>query len=257
MNIHRNLVAFKTILTREILRFMRIWIQTVMPPAINALLYLVVFGTLIGSQVREVDGYRYMDYIVPGIIMLSVIMNSYSNVVSSFYAAKFQHFVEEMLISPVHNVVILAGFVAGGVARGLVVGAAVTAIALLFTDLQVVNVWITLSVVLLTAILFSIGGFINAIYANSFDDISIVPNFILMPLIYLGGIFYSIQLLPPVWQLVSKINPILYMVNGFRYGILGVSDISIAYAFGIILAFIFALGGFALYLLNRGVGLKQ
>jgi ABC-2 type transporter. len=156
MNIHRNLVAFKTILTREILRFMRIWIQTVMPPAINALLYLVVFGTLIGSQVREVDGYRYMDYIVPGIIMLSVIMNSYSNVVSSFYAAKFQHFVEEMLISPVHNVVILAGFVAGGVARGLVVGAAVTAIALLFTDLQVVNVWITLSVVLLTAILFSI-----------------------------------------------------------------------------------------------------
>lgn len=257
MNIRNNLIAFNTIVVREVMRFMRIWIQTVMPPAINAFLYLVVFGTLIGSQVKKVDGYHYMDYIVPGIIMLSIIMNAYSNVVSSFYSAKFQHFVEELLISPVHNIVILAGFVMGGVVRGLVVGAVVAVIALLFTEVHVSNIWITLGIATLTATLFSIAGFVNAVFANSFDDITIVPNFILMPLIFLGGIFYSIQLLPGVWRYVSLFNPILYMVNGFRYGILGISDIPIEQAFGIIILFILVLGAFALFLLNKGIGLKQ
>lgn len=256
MNVSQQYAAFRTILVKEILRFMRIWVQTVVPAAITTALYFIIFGELIGSQISAIDGYSYMEYIVPGIILMSVINNSYANVVSSFYGAKFQRHVEEMLVSPMPNYLIVIGFVAGGVARGLMVGTVVTMISMLFTDFQVHNALVALSVVLLTAILFALGGFINAIYANSFDDISIIPTFVLTPLTYLGGIFYSVEMLPSFWQEVSLINPILYMINAFRFGLLGVSDITMTTAFSIIILFTASLYLFCLYLLRKGVGIR-
>ena len=257
MNSSELFVAFLTILRREIRRFMRIWAQTLLPPAITMTLYFIIFGNLIGSRIGEMDGFDYMEFIVPGLIMMSVITNSYSNVVSSFYSTKFQRHIEELLVSPVPNWVILSGYVLGGVTRGLGVGLVVTMLSLFFTDLQVQNLLVTVTVVFLTAVLFSLGGFINAIFANSFDDISIIPTFVLTPLTYLGGVFYSIQLLPDFWQGVSQLNPILYMVNTFRYGILGVSDINVLFAFSMILLFIVGLFSYALYLLNTGKGIRS
>ena len=248
--------AFQTILIKEILRFARIWVQTVLPPAITMALYFVIFGRLISDRIGEMEGFRYIDFIVPGLILMSVISNSYSNVVSSFYSSKFQRHVEEVLIAPIPDWVILAGYVGGGVARGVTVGVVVTGVSMLFTDLQVHSYAVTLTVFVLTSILFAIAGFINAIYANSFDDISIVPTFVLTPLTYLGGVFYSISLLPAFWQTLSLANPVLYMVNAFRFGLLGVSDIAIGPALGLIIGFIALLVTFALRLLRRGVGIK-
>jgi len=250
-------VALKTILFKEVRRFMRIWMQTVLPPAITTSLYLLIFGNLIGSRIGTMNGYDYIDYIVPGVIMLSVITNSYSNVVSSFYSTKFQRHIEEMLVSPMPNWLILLGYVAGGVARGAIVGCVVTAVTMVFTDFHVHSYAITVTVMLLTASLFATAGLINAIFARNFDDISIVPTFVLTPLTYLGGIFYSISLLPEFWQTASLANPILYMINAFRFGILGVSDIDIVLAFAIIVAFVIGLAAFALYLLNHGIGIKN
>lgn len=252
-----NWVAFKTIIAKEIRRFMRIWVQTIVPPAVSAVLYMMIFGTLIGSRVGEMDGHRYIDFIIPGIIMMSVITNSYSNTVSSFFSAKFQRHLEELLIAPVYNWVILAGYVAGGVCRGLAVGALVAAVSLVFTRIWIENPLTTVVVVVLTAVLFSIAGVINAVFAKSFDDISIIPNFVLTPLTYLGGIFYSVKLLPDFWERLSLINPVLYMVNGFRYGILGTSDIQVGWSLFVISAFIVLLGSLALYLLNSGIGIKS
>ncbi|MFT6264655.1 MAG: ABC-2 type transport system permease protein [Oleiphilaceae bacterium] len=249
-------VAFTTIVVKEIRRFTRIWVQTLLPPAIMMALYFVIFGNLIGSRIGEMGGFDYMEFIVPGLIMMSVITNSYANVVSSFFGMKFQGSIEEILVSPVPNWVVLTGYVMGGVGRGLAVGFIVTLLSLGFTNLHIEHVWVTVSIILLTAIVFSLGGFINAIYATKFDDISIVPTFILTPLTYLGGVFYSINLLPEFWQTVSKFNPILYMVNTFRYGILGVSDISIVFAYSMIIGFIFVLFSFSLYLLNKGQGIR-
>jgi ABC-2 type transport system permease protein len=250
-------IAFSTIVVKEIRRFMRIWPQTLLPPAITMALYFVIFGNLIGSRIGEMDGYDYMDFIVPGLIMMSVITNSYSNVVSSFFSLKFQKNIEEILVSPVPNWVVLLGYVSGGVVRGLAVGFIVTLLSLGFTDLQIHNVAITASVVMLTAVVFALGGFINAVFARSFDDISIVPTFVLTPLTYLGGVFYSISLLPEFWQGVSQINPILYMVNAFRYGILGVSDISIMNAFLMVAVSIAILFAVSLHLLNSGKGIRN
>ena len=249
-------IAFQTILIKEILRFARIWIQTVLPPVVTTTLYFIIFGTLIGDRIGEMDGYSYIDFIVPGLILMAVISHSYANVVSSFYSSKFQHHIEEILIAPVPEWIILAGYVGGGVARGMVVGLVVTLVSLFFIDLDIQHYGITVLVVILTSILFSIAGFINAVFANSFDDVSIIPTFVLVPLTYLGGVFYSIQLLPEFWQSVSLANPVLYMINAFRYGILGVSDIDPAFALGLILGFNLALAGWALWLLKRGVGVK-
>ena len=257
MNSEKLFIAFWTILVREVRRFTRIWAQTLLPPAITITLYYIIFGNLIGSRIGDMGGFNYMEYIVPGLIMMSVITNSYSNVVSSFYSSKFQHNVEELLVSPVPNWIILWGYVFGGVARGLMVGVIVTLLSLFFTDLQVHNLGVTVLVVTLTAILFSIGGFINAIFAQSFDDVSIVPTFVLTPLTYLGGVFYSINLLPDFWQNVSLLNPILYMVNTFRYGILGVSDISIGFALTAIIICIGAMTFWASHLLKTGKGLRS
>lgn len=257
MTFTEKFTAFKTIMVKEYLRFIRIWIQTVLPPAITTALYFVIFGNLIGSQISDIDGYRYMDYIVPGLILMAVITNSYANVVSSFYSAKFQKSIEELLVSPTPNYLILAGFVSGGVARGIIVGIVVTLVAMYFSDIQIYSLTLSFTVFVLTAILFSLAGFINAVFANSFDDITIIPTFVLTPLTYLGGIFYSIEMLPEFWQNLSLINPILYMINSFRYGLLGVSDTDITTALFIIIIFIIGLFSYALYLLNKGIGIKS
>lgn len=257
MTIRHLSIAFKTILLKEIRRFMRIWVQTVLPPVITTTLYFIIFGNLIGQRIGTMDGLAYIDFIVPGVIMMSIITSSYANVVSSFYGSKFQRYVEELLIAPIPYWLILIGFVAGGVARGMIVGLAVTAVAMLFTDIAFHHIGVTFTVALLTAVLFALGGFVNAVYANSFDDISIVPTFVLTPLTYLGGVFYSLTLLPEFWQQVSMANPILYMVNAFRYGMLGVSDIPIGMAFAIIGAFIVILYGYCLSLLKRGIGIRN
>ncbi|SDX79192.1 ABC-2 type transport system permease protein [Allochromatium warmingii] len=252
----RYRVTFQTILKKEILRFLRIWVQTILPSVITTSLYFVIFGRLIGERIGMMDGFAYLDFIVPGLVLMGVITNAYSNVVSSFYSSKFSRYIEELLVSPAPNWVILAGYVGGGVARGLVVGGAVMLIAVFFTDIRIHDPLTMLLIGVLTATLFSLGGFINAIYANSFDDISIVPTFVLTPLTYLGGVFYSIELLPEFWQTVSLANPVLYMVNAFRHGLLGVSDIPLSVAFGMILLFILMLTVYSLYLLRRGVGIK-
>jgi ABC-2 type transport system permease protein len=253
----KNLIGMQTIVRKEVTRVLRIWVQTIVPPAITMTLYFIIFGNLIGRRIGEMDGYDYMAYIAPGLIMMSVITNSYGNVVSSFFGAKFARHIEELLVSPLPNQYILFGYIMGGVTRGMLVGAMVTVIALFFTDLKVEHPFITLSIVLLTSIVFSLGGLINAVFSKKFDDISIIPTFVLTPLTYLGGVFYSINMLPEFWQNVSKANPILYMVNAFRYGILGVSDISIGTAYAIIIAFIVGLYLFSMFLLNRGVGLRS
>jgi ABC-2 type transport system permease protein len=257
VNLHLNWIGFTTLVRKEYIRVIRIWVQTIVPPAITMTLYFIIFGNLIGSRIGSMDGFDYMQYIAPGLIMMAVITNSYANVVSSFFGAKFGRHLEEMLISPMSNVTIIVGHVAGGVVRGLLVGGLVTVIALVFTHLHVEHPLITFSIVLLSSVVFSLAGFINAVFAKKFDDISIVPTFILTPLTYLGGVFYSISLLPEFWQNVSLANPILYMVNAFRYGILGTADISIAYAYVIIGLFVAGLFTVSLVLMNRGVGIRS
>ena len=254
---HLYWVALKSIWAKEINRFMRIWVQTLVPPVITMTLYFIIFGNLIGSRIGEMHGFTYMQFIVPGLIMMAVITNAYANVVSSFYGAKFQRHVEEMIVSPLPNTVIVLGFIGGGVARGLAVGAVVTAIALFFADLHWHDPLLTFVVMVLTSMLFALGGLINAIFAESFDDISLIPTFVLTPLTYFGGIFYSIKMLPPFWQNASQLNPILYMINAFRYSILGVSDISIYLALAIIVALTAVLFGYSLWLLERGVGIRN
>jgi ABC-2 type transport system permease protein len=257
-NASANLVALNTIVRREIVRILRIWTQTLIPPAITMTLYFVIFGKLIGSRIGTIQGgYTYMQYIVPGLVMMSIITNSYGNISSSFFGAKFSRAVEEMLVSPMPNWVILAGYVTGAVARGLAVGVLVLCIALFFTSLHIQHPLITFASVLLGSVIFALAGFVNAVYAKKFDDIALVPTFILTPLTYLGGVFYSIQMLGEPWQAISRVNPILYMVNAFRYGVLGISDVHVGWAFAVMLAFVAGLAAFGLQLLKRGVGLRS
>jgi ABC-2 type transport system permease protein len=257
MNLREQYVAFMTIVRKEIKRYLRIWTQTLLPSAITMSLYFVIFGTLIGSRIGKMGGFTYMEFVVPGLIMMAIVTNSYSNVVSSFYGSKFGHSVEELLVSPVSNFVILMGYVVGGVSRGLLVAVVVTLVSLFFTHLQIHSYVVVVAVVLLTSTLFSLAGFINAVYANSFDDISIIPNFVLTPLTYLGGVFYSMDLLPEFWANVSKLNPLVYVVNAFRYGVLGVSDVSLPLAFGMITFFTTVAFIYSMYLLNSGKKLRQ
>ena len=249
--------AFMTILRKEIRRYTRIWTQTLLPSAITMTLYYVIFGNLIGKRIGEMGGYSYMEFVVPGLIMMAIVTNSYANVVSSFFGAKFNNSVEELLVSPVPNYVILWGYVAGGVSRGLLVAIIVTAVSFLFTGMHIHSVPIVISIVLLTSVLFALCGFINAVYANSFDDISIVPTFVLTPLTYLGGVFYSLDLLPAFWASVSQINPLVYVVNAFRFGVLGVSDVSLEFAFGMIVGFVILAYSYSMYLLRTGKRLRS
>ena len=256
MNLKQNYIAFSTIVRKEVVRFTRIWTQTLVPPIITQSLYFLIFGKFIGSQIREINGIDYMGFIVPGLVMMAVINASYVNVVGSFFSSKFQRSVEELLVSPVPNFVIIAGYVVGGALRGIIVGCLVFGVSFFFTQPQIENIFIIILFMILTAITFALGGFINAIFAKKFDDVSIFPTFVLTPLTYLGGVFYSITALPELWQNVSKFNPILYMVNGFRYGFYGFTDVNIGISFGILIGFILILTGLNLYLLKKGVGLR-
>ncbi|HEV7776664.1 MAG TPA: ABC transporter permease [Luteibacter sp.] len=257
MSASLNMVALGTIVRREVARIMRIWTQTLIPPAITMTLYFVIFGKLVGARIGQMHGFTYMQYIVPGLVMMSIITNSYGNISSSFFGAKFGRFVEEMLVSPMPNWVILLGYITGAVTRGLVVGVLVLCIALFFTDLHIAHPFITFFSVLLGATVFSLAGFVNAVFAKKFDDIALVPTFVLTPLTYLGGVFYSIDLLGEPWRTISLVNPILYMVNAFRFGVLGVSDVQVGVAFAVMIAFVIGLSALALTLLKRGVGLRS
>ena len=250
-------VAFMTILRKEIKRYLRIWTQTLLPSAITMSLYFVIFGSLIGSRIGEMGGFSYMEFVVPGLIMMAIVTNSYANVVSSFFGSKFNNSVEELLVSPTPNYVILMGYVIGGVTRGLLVAVVVTLVSLFFTRLQIHSYFVVIVIVLMTSTLFALAGFINAVYANSFDDISIVPTFVLTPLIYLGGVFYSMDLLPEFWANVSKLNPLVYVVNAFRYGVLGVSDVSLGFSMAMISLFTVVAFTFCMHLLNSGKRLRQ
>ena len=253
----RNWIALATIARREVNRILRIWSQTLVPPAITMTLYFLIFGGLIGSRIGDMGGYSYMQFIVPGLVMMSVIQNSYGNISSSFFGAKFGRHVEELLVSPMPNWVILWGYVAGAVLRGLLVGVIVLAIAMLFTTVRIPHPLVTVTSVLLGATIFSLAGFVNAVFAKKFDDVAIVPTFILTPLTYLGGVFYSVTLLPGWAQALTHANPIFYMVNAFRYGLLGTSDVPLWVAYGLMLAFVAALSALSLWLLRRGVGLRS
>jgi len=257
MTPHQQFTALSTIVIKEPTRFSRIWAQTLVPPIITTSLYFIIFGNLIGSRIGTMDGFLYMEFIVPGLILMAVITSSYANVVSSFFSARFQRNVEEIMVSPTPNVLILLGFMSGGIARGLTVGTIVTLVASLFSDFQIHNIWVAVSIIILTAILFSLAGFINAVFAKNFDDISIIPTFVLTPLTYLGGIFYSIKLLPEFWQSASLANPILYMINAFRYGFLGISDINLSVSYGIIILFIVVLFVICLRMLSKGHNIRS
>jgi len=257
MTLAEQYVAFMTILRKEIRRYLRIWTQTLLPSAITMSLYFVIFGSLIGSRIGDMGGFSYMQFVVPGLIMMAIVTNSYANVVSSFFGAKFNHSVEELLVSPTPNYVILMGYVVGGVTRGLLVAVVVTLVSLFFTRMQVHSYFVVVLIVFMTSTLFALAGFINAVFANSFDDISIVPTFVLTPLIYLGGVFYSMDLLPEFWANVSKLNPLVYVVNAFRYGVLGVSDVSLSFSLTMIAVFTVIAFAFSMHLLNSGKRLRQ
>lgn len=251
-----NLIALKTLLVKEITRFLRIWTQTLIPPAITMILYFIIFGKFIGSQIHEIKGFAYIQFIVPGLVIMSIMTNAYANTTSSFFLAKFNKSVEEMLVSPMSNLTILLGFTLGGALRGLLVGILVLIIAHLFTHVPMTHFSVVIAMAVLSSLVFSLGGFINAIFAKRFDDISFIPTFVLTPLTYLGGVFYSIQQLPPLWRTISEFNPIFTMVDTFRYGLLGIYDLSIGYGFSLVIALFIFLFSWALWLLNRGTGIK-
>ncbi|AXG37258.1 ABC transporter permease [Enterococcus gilvus] len=251
------LTALKSLAAKETNRYLRIWVQTLVPPVITTSLYFVIFGNLIGGRIGDMAGFSYMEFIVPGLIMMSAITSSYANVSSSFFSQKFQKNIEEILVAPVPTHIIIWGFVAGGVGRSVLVGTLVTIISLFFVPLHVYSWVIVVVTLLMTAILFSLAGLLNGIFAQSFDDVSIVPTFVLQPLTYLGGVFYAISMLPPFWQGVSKINPIVYMISGFRYGFLGVMDVSIVVSLSILVLFIVVLYSVCWYLIDRGRGLRS
>lgn len=250
-------IAMKTIWTKEVTRFTRIWVQTLLPPVITMSLYFIIFGNLIGSRIGDMDGVNYMQFIVPGLIMMSVITNSYANVCSSFFGSKFQKSIEELLVAPVPTYIVIVGFVGGGVTRGVLVGLLVTIISLFFVPLHIYSWWVVMITVIMTAILFSLAGLVNAIFAKTFDDISIIPTFVLTPLTYLGGVFYSLSLLPEFWQTVSKLNPIIYIVSGLRYGFLGISDVSLSITLLVLVIFIILLYIITWYLIEKGQGLRS
>ncbi len=252
-----TIIGYLTIVRKEVLRVFRIWMQTLLPSVITMGLYFAIFGTFIGSQLPPTHGFSYIQFIVPGLVMMAVITNAYTNVVSTFFGAKMQRYLEELLVSPLPNWVIVAGFVTGGVVRALIVAVLVLGVSLFFTHLVIFNLLVIFGAVLLTSILFSIAGLLNGIYAKTFDAINIVPTFVLTPLTYLGGVFYSIDKLPVFFRYLSLANPILYMVNAFRYGFLGISDVSVGVSFGVMTAFIVALLVLTLYLFGKGAGLKS
>jgi len=257
MSYAEQYIALMTLLRKEVRRYLRIWPQTLLPSAITMSLYFVIFGSLIGSRIGQMGGFSYMEFVVPGLIMMAIVTNSYANVVSSFFGSKFNHSIEELLVSPTPNYIILAGFLLGGISRGVLVALIVTAVSLFFTRLPIHSIPVVMAVVVCTSTLFALAGFINGVFANNFDDISIIPTFVLTPLTYLGGVFYSLDLLPEFWAGVSQLNPLVYVVNAFRYGVLGVSDVNVGFAFVMIIGFTLVGLVYSMHLLNTGKRLRQ
>jgi len=255
-NLNIQLIAYKTIVRKEVLRFSRIWKQTLIPPVITNILYFIIFGNLIGQRIGNIENFSYTDFIFPGLLLMSVITHSYTNTVSSLYISKYHRYIEELLVSPIENYTILAGFITGGIIRGLSVGVVVILAAQFFVTFTVHNIFLMLAVILLSSTLFSMCGFLNGLFASDWDDINVVPTFIMTPLTYLGGIFFSISMLPGVWQDVALINPILYLINALRFSMLGISDVSVSFAFFIIIAFNILLATLCLYFLSIGKGLR-
>jgi ABC-2 type transport system permease protein len=255
-NLNIQAVAYKTIVRKEVLRFSRIWKQTLIPPVITNILYFIIFGNLIGERIGEIESFTYTDFIFPGLLLMSVITHSYTNTVSSLYISKYHRYIEELLVSPIQNYTILAGFITGGVIRGLSVGVVVILAAQFFVTFTVHNILLMLMVIFLSSTLFSMCGFLNGLFANDWDDINVIPTFIMTPLTYLGGIFFSISMLPGIWQEIALINPILYLINALRFSMLGITDVSIMIAFSIILLFNIVLASLCLYFLNIGKGLR-
>jgi len=255
-NLNIQAVAYKTIVRKEVLRFSRIWKQTLIPPVITNILYFIIFGNLIGERIGEIESFSYTDFIFPGLLLMSVITHSYTNTVSSLYISKYHRYIEELLVSPIQNYTILAGFITGGVIRGLSVGVVVILAAQFFVTFTVHNILLMLIVIFLSSTLFSMCGFLNGLFANDWDDINVIPTFIMTPLTYLGGIFFSISMLPGIWQEIALINPILYLINALRFSMLGITDVSIMTAFSIILLFNIVLASLCLYFLNIGKGLR-
>lgn len=251
------LTTLKSLAAKETHRYLRIWVQTLVPPVITTSLYFIIFGKMIGGRIGDMGGFSYIEFIVPGLIMMSAITSSYANVSSSFFSQKFQKNIEELLVAPVPAHIIIWGFVIGGVGRSTLVGALVTIISLFFVPLNVHSWLLVIVTLLMTAILFSLAGLINGVFAQSYDDVSIVPTFVLQPLTYLGGVFYAISMLPPFWQAVSKVNPIVYMISGFRYGFLGTTDIPVAVSMTVLILFIVVLYSVCYYLISRGKGLRS
>ena len=256
MSPYEQWIAFLTIIRKEVRRYLRIWTQTLLPSAITMSLYFLIFGTLIGSRIGTMGGVSYMEFVVPGLIMMAIITNTYANVVGSFFGAKFNNSVEELLVSPTPTYVIVLGYAAGGVSRGILVSIIVTSVALFFTDLDIHNWLVVIGVVSLTSISFSLLGLINAVFANTFDDVNIVPTFVLTPLTYLGAVFYSLELLPDFWASISQINPLVYVVNAFRFGVLGVSDVDITVSFAMLIALTIVSFIYAMHLLGTGTRLR-
>lgn len=250
-------VGFLTMARKETMRIFRIWSQTLLPPVITTSLYFAIFGAFIGSQIAPINGFSYMQFIVPGLVMMAVITSAYSNVVSTFFGAKMQRYLEELLVSPLPNWVVIAGFVSGGVVRALLVAILVVIVSLFFTHLVIFNIFVILGAAVLASLLFSLAGLVNGIFAKSFDAITIIPTFVLTPLTYLGGVFYSVDKLPPFFRTISFFNPILYMVNAFRYGFLGISDVNIGISFAVMSGFTLVLLAAAIWLFRTGIGLKN
>lgn len=253
----RTLIALETLLFKEITRFIRIWTQTLLPPAITMTLYFIIFGQQIGSQIQPIEGFSYMQYIAPGLTMMTIITSAYANTSSSFFGAKFSHSIEEMLVSSMPVYIMLTGYMMSGALRGLLAGCIVTVIALCFTHLQILHPFIVITMAILAAMLFSLAGLINGIFARKFDDVSFIPTFVLTPLTYLGGVFYSVHKLPSFWQKLSLLNPVLSIVSTFRYGMLGISDIPVYSGFLLVCALFFILFLWSIILLHRGTGLKN
>ncbi|MDG2171284.1 MAG: ABC transporter permease [Gammaproteobacteria bacterium] len=255
-NFRIQITAYNTIVRKEVLRFSRIWKQTLIPPVITNILYFIIFGNLIGERIGQIESFSYTDFIFPGLLLMSVITHSYTNTVSSLYISKYHRYIEELLVSPIQNYTILAGFITGGVIRGLSVGVVVIIAAQFFVTFTVHNLFLMMIVIILSSTLFSMCGFLNGLFASDWDDINVIPTFIMTPLTYLGGIFFSISMLPGIWQDIALINPILYLINALRFSMLGITDVSIAIAFLIILLFNIVLAALCIYFLKIGKGLR-
>lgn len=257
MTPRETLIAFWTLFSKECYRFLRIWAQTLIPPVMTSSLYFLIFGNFIGNRIENINGFTLMEFMTPGLMMMSVISASYMNVSSSFYFAKFQRSIEELLVSPTSHHTVILGFILAGALRGMMTGLLIFGTANFFIDIQILHPLSFFFFLFLTSALFSLAGFVNAVFARKFDDISIVPTFILTPLSYLGGIFYSIHQISETWGIITRFNPIFYLINGLRYSILDLSDVSAQFSFSVLGALIFVLYMVCFQLLEKGVGLKS